>query len=83
VASSASTERLDGILQRVGDTVLDFFERFVETGATEILRQGKMDKKGRVVDHLESNYYYILAKEPMGKRIGIQEYRRGKRDRSM
>jgi hypothetical protein len=73
--SSPPSEGLAGILKKVGANIEKFFRDFASTSALEVIRQARLDSKGRSHSvRMAEMYYVFLQKKSKGQPM-LEEYR--------
>jgi len=69
------------ILQKVGATVEEFFREFPNTTSKEHVRLEQLRSDGKVEDHLEQSFNYVLEVRPDKEGFGWEEFRTDSRGR--
>jgi hypothetical protein len=83
LAPADSQEPLQGILQKVGANVADFFKNFTNSTCTEVVREERLRQDGTVDEDKTQEFNYVIVAKPGDKLFRLTEYRTDKSGKEM
>ena len=75
IEAAKGQEALQGILQKTGKSVADFFNHFPDTVSVEHVQQETLKKGNKLSNQSKQTFRYLLVAKPEQRGLGLEEYR--------